>query len=85
MSILIVFLTDLVQKVLVNGHYSEWRNAISAVPQGRELGPLLYILHTHNMWFGLENMLVAYADDTTLPTVVPFSDTRSVISDSLRK
>ena len=37
------------------------------------------------MWFGLENMLVAYADDATLLAVVPSSDKRSVISESLNR
>ena len=49
------------------------------------LGPLLFILYTHDMWFGLENMLVAYADDATLLAVVPSSDMKSVILDSLNR
>ena len=53
------------------GHNSVWRNVISGVPQGSVPGPLLIILHTHAMWFGLENMLVAYADDATLLAVIP--------------
>ena len=31
-SISIEFLTDRVQRVVVDGHYSAWRNAISGVP-----------------------------------------------------
>ena len=49
------------------------------------LGPFVFILYTHDMWFGLENMLVAYAYDATLLAVVPSSDRRSVISDSLSR
>ena len=33
LSILIEFLTDRVQRVVVDGHYSAWRNFISGVPQ----------------------------------------------------
>ena len=51
----------------------EWRNVISDVPQGSVLGPLFFILYTHDMWFGLENLHDAYADDATLITVVPSS------------
>ena len=85
LSILTEFLTNRVQRVVADGHYSAWRNVISGVPQGSVLGPLLFILYTHDMWFGLENMLVAYADDATLLAVVPSPDMRSVISDSLNR
>ena len=84
LSILIEFLTGRVQRVVVDGQYSAWRNVVSGVPQGSVLGPLLFILYTHDMWFGLENMLVAYADDATLLAVVPSSDMRSMVSDSLK-
>ena len=85
LGILIEFLTDRLQRVVVDGHYSEWRKVISGVPQGSVLGPLLFILYTHDMWFGLENVLVTYADDATLLAVVPSSGMRSVISDSLNR
>ena len=65
LNILIDFLTDRKQCVGVDGHYGEWRSVISGVPQGSVLGPLLFILYTHDMWIGLENQLVAYADDAT--------------------
>ena len=71
--------------MVVYGYYSDWRNATSCVPQGSAHGHLLFILHTHDMWFGPENMLVAYAGDATLLTVVPSPDLRSVISDSLNR
>ena len=73
------------QKVVADGHYSTCRNAISGVPLGSVLGPLHFILYTHDMWFGTENMLLAYADDATLLAVVPSPDTRSVISNSLNR
>ena len=50
--------------MVVDGHYGEWSNVISGVPQGSALGPLIFILYTHDLGFGLENVLFAYADDT---------------------
>ena len=49
LSILIEFLTDSVQRVVVDGHYSAWGNVISNVPQGSVLGILLFILYTHDV------------------------------------
>ena len=71
--------------MVVDGHSSEWRNVISGVPQGSVLGPLLFILYTHDMWFGLENKLVAYADDATILASVPSPEMRSSIADSLNR
>ena len=85
LNILIEFLTNRKQRVVVDGHHGEWRRVISGVPQGSVLGPLLFILYTHDMWIGLENQLVAYADDATLIAVIPTPDQRQLVSESLNR
>ena len=60
--------------MVVGGHYREWRN-----------DPLMFILSTNDLWFGLENMRVAYMDDGSLEAVVPSSDMKSVIMYSLNR
>ena len=66
LSILTEFLSNRLQGVVVDGQFNDYRGVVSGVPQGSVLGPLHFILYTHDMWFGLENMLLSYADDATL-------------------
>ena len=55
------------------------------VPHGSVLKPLLFIIYTSDMWQGLENKLVAYADDATLMSVVPSPTNRSLVAESLNR
>ena len=74
-------MSNRLQRVVVDGQFNDFRNVISGVPQGSVLGPLLFILYTHDMGFGLENMLVSYADDATLLARIP-SQIRDLMSPS---
>ena len=65
LNILMDFLTDRKQRVVVDGHHGEWRSVISGVPKVVFVAHC-YSLYTHDMWIGLENQLVAYADDASL-------------------
>ena len=83
LSILTEFLSNRLQRVVVDGQFNDYRNVISGIPQGSVLGPLLFILYTHDMWFGLENMLVSYADDANLLARIPSPNMRSDVAESL--
>ena len=85
LSILTEFLSNRLQRVVVDGQFNDYRNVISGVPQGSVLGPLLFILYTHDMWFGLENMLVSYADGATLLARIPSPNMRSDVIESLNR
>ena len=53
------------------------------MPQGSVLGPLVFFLYTSEIVSILENMLIGYADDSTLIAVVPSSGVRVTVAESL--
>ena len=65
LSICREFLSNRMQRVVVDGVTSEWIPIVSVVPWGSVLGPLLFNLYTREIF---ENGLYAYADNSTLPT-----------------
>ena len=70
LSICTEFLSDRRKRYVVNGAASEWVPIIAGMPQGCVLGPLLFILHTSEMFELVENRLFPHADDSTLLAVV---------------
>ena len=59
LSILTQFLSDRSQHVMVDGCRSKLVNVVSGVPQGSVLGPLLFLLHTSELFYVLENKLIS--------------------------
>ena len=81
--ILIQFLSNRSQQVLVDGCRNKLANVVSGVPQGSVLGPLLFLLYTLELLSILENKLIGYADDSTLMAVVPSPGVRVAVAESL--
>ena len=69
--------------MVVDGQSNEYRNVISDVLQRNMLGPLLFIWYSLDIWFGLEIVLVSYADDATLLAHIPspYRSTESINRD----
>ena len=81
--ILTQFLSNRSQHVMVDGCQSKLVDVVSGVPQGRVLGPLLFILYTSELFSILENKLIGYANDSTLIAVEPSPGVRVTVADSL--
>ena len=79
------FLSDHRLRVVVDDAASEWILIISGMPQERMLGPLLFILHTSEMFELVENRKFAYADDSTLLAVVHKPADSSAVAASLNR
>ena len=58
LSILSEFLSNRSQQVMVDGCRSKLVNVLSGVPQGSVLGPLLFLLHTSELFSILENKMI---------------------------
>ena len=68
---------------MADGCRSKLVVVVSAVPQGSVLGPLLFLLYTSDLFSVLENLLVGYADDSSLMAVVPSPGVRVTVAEFL--
>jgi len=60
------WLTQRVQRVIVNGSCSKWLSVKSGVPQGTVLGPLLFLIYINDIAKDLSSSLKLFADDCLL-------------------
>ena len=60
------FLSDRLQRVVLNGKCSTWREVLAGVPQGSILGPLFFIIFINDLPIGLQSNVKIFADDTAL-------------------
>ena len=83
LSILTEFLSNRSHQVMVDGCRNKMVNVVSGVPLGSVLGPLLFLMYTSKLFSILENMLMSYADDSTLMAVVSSPGVRVAVAESL--
>ena len=64
------WLTQRVQRVVVNGHASNFTQVKSGVPQGTVLGSLMFLLYINDISYGISSQLRLFADDCILYRVI---------------
>ena len=57
------FLTDIKQRVYVEGSLSNWEDVLSGIPQGSVLGPTLFVVFINDMPDEITNLSKMFADD----------------------
>ena len=60
------YLSNRKQRVVIEGHHSEWTYIKSGVPQGSILGPLLFLIYTNDIVDNIDSGILLFADDTCL-------------------
>ena len=58
------------QRVGINGFYSEYSSIESGVPQGSVLGPLLFLIYINDLQRNVKSNIKFFADDTMLFSIV---------------
>ena len=60
------FLSNRLQRVVINGQSSSWKEILAGVPQGSLLGPLLFLIYINDLPLNLDSVVKIFADDTSL-------------------
>ena len=66
LNILIDFLKEKKQRVVLNDQHSNWSNISARLPQGSVLGPLLSLIYINDLSNNLVSNPKLFADDTSL-------------------
>lgn len=78
------WLTDRKQRVVLNGKSSNWIPALSGVPQGSILGPLLFTIFINDLDEGIvADILLKFADDTKVGKIITGPQDRVILQESL--
>ena len=64
------YLSNRVQRVVLNGKMSKWTSVTAGVPQGSVLGLLFFLIYINDLVDNLSSEVKLFADDTSWFSVV---------------
>ena len=70
LNLIIDFLSNRKQRVVLNGKYPSWTNIEAGVPQGSILEPLFFLIYINDLSDNLITNPKLFADDTSLFSIV---------------
>jgi len=77
------WLSDRKQRVCISGEQSTWRPVWSGVPQGSNLGPVLFLIFINDIDCGIVNWILKFADDTKVFANITDDKSRELLQQDL--
>jgi hypothetical protein len=77
------FMTGRRQRVVIDGHHSEWKEVVSGVAQGSVLGPLLFVIFINDMPEVCKNICKLFADDSKLISQIRNREDQEIVQEDL--
>lgn len=77
------FLQNRKQKVVINGHSSEWTNVKSGVPQGSVIAALLFVIYINDLPENVKSHLFLFADDCKFFRQIITAEDTSIMQEDL--
>ena len=66
LKLLINYLEDRKQRVVLNGRTSSWKNILAGGPQGSVLGPILFLIYINDLPDGIKSICIVFTNNTSL-------------------
>lgn len=77
------FLSERLQRVVINGQTSTWEKILAGVPQGSILGPLLFLIYVNDLPLNIESNVKIFADDTSLFSKVNLTNSVTILNNDM--